>query len=58
MAEPGNRPKVDNRKPVRIFGRVDGDTWRTLKAAAEAEGKSFTKWALEILGREAKKVAK
>lgn len=56
MAEPRDRPKVDNRKPVRIFGRVDDDTWKTLKAAAEARGKSFTQWALEVLGREAKKV--
>ena len=44
----------DNRKPVRIFGRVDDETWANLKKAAEKSGKSFTQWALDILLKAAK----
>lgn len=43
------------RNPPRQLGRVDGPTWKLIKKAAASSGKSFTKWALDILLREANK---
>jgi uncharacterized protein (DUF1778 family) len=52
--------KTDSAKynPNRQIGRVSDETWDLLKRAAEHEGLSFTRWALQILIREAKRILK
>lgn len=47
-----------NPNPARQLGRVSDSDWQTLKEAAEARGKTFTEWALEILLKAAKRQSK
>ena len=47
-----------NPNPARQLGRVSDDDWQTIKAAAEAKGKTFTEWAVEILLKAAKRQTK
>lgn len=50
------RPPIDRDwHPQRQLGRVSDDEWNKLKQAAEQSGKTFTKWALDILLRAARK---
>lgn len=57
--ETRGRPPTDrgayNPHPPRIFGRVSNEDWETLQAAAQLSGKKFTRWAMEILLRAAKR---
>lgn len=50
----GGRPATGHEKP-RILGRVADDEWTEVKTAAERSGKSFTRWAMEILLRAARR---
>ena len=55
----GGRPRkaVEDRytTPQRQLGRVDDETWQTLREAAQRAGKPFSQWAVEILLRAAKR---
>jgi len=59
---PGGRPTKDPEDkvltPARQLGRVSDEDWAILQGAAASSGKSFTKWALEILLRAAKRQGK
>lgn len=55
---PHGRPKLAQRKVLdraRQIGRVSDEDWAVLKSAAEKTGKPFTRWALEILLKAARK---
>ena len=41
--------KSDNRDPVRVLGRVNGEQWDKWKAAAAAAGMTFTELAKTAL---------
>jgi predicted HicB family RNase H-like nuclease len=41
--------------PIRKLGRVDDETWETLRLAAKKQGMTFTKWAVQVLLKAAKK---
>ena len=45
-----------NPNPARQLGRVSDEDWTLLKEAAQAAGKTFTEWAVEILLKKAKGV--
>lgn len=53
---PPKKPGESIRQPARQFGRVSEDEWTELQSAAKSSGKSFTKWALEILLRAARRL--
>ena len=47
--------KFGNYDPPRILGRINDEMWSKLKEGAQASGKSFSEWAIQILDREAQK---
>lgn len=59
MKNKRGRPATDrgayNPNPARQLGRVSDEDWEALKAAAEKAGEPFTKWAVAILLRAAKR---
>ena len=44
--------------PARQLGRVDDETWNTLREAAKLAGMPFTRWAVGVLLRAAKREQK
>lgn len=52
---PAKRPEDKVLTPARQLGRVDDETWQLLQDAAARSGQSFTKWAIAILKRAAKR---
>lgn len=43
------RPKTKGGAPQRLLGRVDDQTWRTLREGAACAGAPFSDWAMTIL---------
>jgi len=52
---PLKKPEEKVQAPPRMFGRVSDEDWDLVTGAAAAAGKSFTRWALDILIRAAKR---
>ena len=52
-----NTRKTDETK-IRIFGRIDEETWQRWKKAASDAGLTFTEWASSCLDKQAKRGAK
>lgn len=52
----GGRPPLGRPlHPPRQLGRVPDSDWELMRAAAERSGKTFTRWACDILLRAAKR---
>lgn len=57
----GRPPKPEGEKyltPARQLGRVSDEDWQLLQDAAQKAGKPFTRWAVEILLRNARRQLK
>lgn len=52
---PVKRPEDKVLTPARQLGRVDDETWQLLQEAAQRAGIPFSKWAIGILTRAAKR---
>ncbi len=54
--KPQQKRSPREQKKVRIFGRISDPQWERYKSAAQASGKSFTRWASDLLDAECQKM--
>jgi hypothetical protein len=55
MAKPGRPPtKFGEYDQPRIIGRVSDNDWKVIKDGAKCTGEPLSKWAIDILLREAR----